>query len=94
MQVHGYDMVTPSDSEHVSHQFGCDRSSRLVLLVHPGVRETGDHGGDPPGRCPLTSGSEDEKFHEVVINVGRPRLDDEDVFVTNGLRYFDVDLSV
>ena len=49
VQVHGDDVITASDGEHVSHQLCRDRSPRLVLLVHPRVGETRDHGGDPPG---------------------------------------------
>ena len=94
VQVHGNDVITASDSEHVSYQFCSDRSPRLVLLVHPCVGETGDHCCDPPGRCPLAGGSEDEEFHKIVIDVVGPRLDDENVFVPNGLRYFNVDLPV
>jgi hypothetical protein len=94
VQVHGDDMITSSNGEHIRHQLGCDWSPRLVLLVHPGIRETGDHSGDPPGRRPLAGGGEDEKFHEVIVNVVGTRLDDENVFVSNRLCYFDIDLPV
>ena len=94
MQVHSDDMVASSHAEHVRHQLGCDWSPRLVLLVHPRIRETWDHSGDPPGRCPPAGGSENEKFHEVIVNVVGSRLYDEDVFVSNGLGYFDVDLPI
>ena len=69
VQVHGNDMVAPGDGEHVGHQLRGDGGPRLVLLVHPCVRETRDHSGDPPRRCPLASGSEDEEFHEIIVNV-------------------------
>ena len=94
VQVHGDNVVTASDGQHVSDQLCRDRSPRFVLLVHPRIGETGDHGGDPPGRCPLAGGSEDEELHKVIIHVIGPRLDDEDVFVSNGLEYFSVDLPV
>ena len=72
MQVHGNDVITASNGEHVRYQLGCDRSPRLVLLVHPRIRVTGDHGSDPPGRCRLAGRRKDEEFHEVIVNVVGP----------------------
>ena len=69
VQVHGDDMVTPGYGEHVSHQLRRNWGPRLVLLVHPCVRETGDHSGDSPCGCPLASRSEDEEFHEIIVNI-------------------------
>ena len=43
MEVHGDDVVGPRHAQHVGHELGGDGSPGLVLLVLPGVRETGYH---------------------------------------------------
>lgn len=87
-------MVTTSDGKHVRHELSGDGCSRLVLLVHAGVREAGDDSCDTARGCTFASGDEDEQLHKAVVHVVAPRLDDEDVFIANRLGDFDVDLAV
>ena len=53
-----------------------------------------DDGGDAAGRGGFAGRDENEQLHEVVINVEAARLQDEHVFVADGLCDFDVDLAV
>lgn len=94
MQVHRNHMVTPCDGQHIGNQLGCDRCARLVLLVHARIRKTGDHSSDPARRGGLTGRDEDEEFHQVIVDVAAPRLDNEYVLFTDRFGYFDVDLAV
>lgn len=48
---------------------GCDRSSRLVLLVLTGIRVARNDGRDSSGRCRLASGDQDEELHQVIIDL-------------------------
>ena len=43
MKVHGDDMISPGDTQHVGHQLGRDGGAGLVLLILPGVRVARDH---------------------------------------------------
>ncbi len=85
MQVHCDDMIATSHGEHIRDEFCGNRSPRLVLLVHPRIRETGYDSSDASCRRAFTSGDEDEEFHEVVVDVAASGLNDEDVFFSYGL---------
>ena len=87
-------MITSRNGQHVGNEFGRNGRARLVLLVHTGIRKTGNNGSDATRRGSFTGRDEDEKFHQVVIDVAAARLDDEYVFFSNGFSYFDVDLIV
>lgn len=94
VEVHGDDMVAPGNREHVRDELRGDRRSRLVLLVHAGVRETGDDCGDAAGGGAFAGGDEDEELHEVVVDVAAAGLNDEHILLPDGLRDFDVDLAI
>ena len=94
MQVHGDDMVAAGDSEHVGDELGGDRRAALVLFIHTRVGIARDDGGDAAGSRALARGNEDEKLHEVVVDVATGRLEDKDVLVANRLGNFDVDLPI
>ena len=94
MQIHRNDVVTSRDGQHVGDKLGGNGRTRLVLLVHTSVRKTGDHGSDATGRGGFAGRNEDEEFHQVVVDIARPRLDDEHVLFANGFGYFDVDLAI
>lgn len=94
MKVHGNDMVAPCDYQHVGDELRSYGRARLVLLVHTGIGEAGDDGGDPARGGGLAGGDEDEELHEVVVYVITARLDDEDVLVADALGDLDVDFAV
>ncbi len=94
MQVHGDDMVAAGDSEHVGDELGGDWRAALVLFIHTRVGIARDDGGDAAGSRALARGNEDEKLHEVVVDVATGRLEDKDVLVANRLGNFDVDLPI
>lgn len=87
-------MIASGYRKHVGHELRCDRSTRVFLLVHPRIRITGDDSGDAPRRGSLAGRYEDEEFHEVVVDVATGRLDNENIFVSDGLGDLDVDLAV
>jgi len=94
MEVHRNHMVAPSHNQHVRNELRRDGCPRLVLLVHPRIRETRYDRCDPACRCCLAGGDEDEELHEVVVDVVAARLDDEHIFVPNGLGNFHVRLPI
>lgn len=77
-------MIAARDCQHVRNQFGRYGGAAFVLLVLPLIRETRNDCCDAARRGDLTSGDEDEKLHEVVVDIESTGLDDEDVFVSNG----------
>lgn len=94
MQVHRDDMVRARGGEHVRDELRGDRRARGVLLVHTRVGEGGDDGGDAARGGGLARGDEDEKLHQVVVDIPAAGLEDEDVLVADGLGDLDVDLAV
>ena len=60
-------------------------TSDLVLLVLACVREAGDDSGDPDRRGYLTSVDHDEQFHQVIIDLPGPTLDDVDILSADRL---------
>ena len=94
MQVHRNDVITSRDDQHVGNKFGRNGRTRLVLLVHTGIRKTRNDCRDATRRSGFTGRDEDEEFHQVIVDVVASRLDDEDVFLANGFGYFDIDLAV
>lgn len=85
MQVHCDDMIAASHSEHIRYEFCSNGGPRLVLLVHPSIREAGYDSGDAACGRAFASGDEDEEFHEIVVDVAASRLDDEYVLFSDGL---------
>lgn len=74
------------DLEHIGNQLGADGCPGLVLLVLPGVGEIRDDGSDAAGRCGAAGVDHDEQLHEPVVDVaGGGGLQDEDIFVADGL---------
>jgi hypothetical protein len=71
MQIHSDDMVTAGSLQHVGHQLGSDRSPTLILLVLASIREVGQDGSDAAGRCSTAGVDQDEKFHDMVVDVAR-----------------------
>lgn len=94
VQVHGNDMVTSCDSKHVRNKLGSNRSPRLVLFVHSCIRVAWDDGRNTSRRGALASRDDDEEFHQVVVHIVAPGLDDEDVLFSNGLGDLDVYLAI
>ena len=95
VQIHSDDMVAPCRLQHIRHQLGGDRSSTLILLVLSGIWEVGKHGGDAARRGSSAGVNEDEQLHNVVVNVPRRGgLEDEDVFIADGLADGDTGLVV
>ena len=87
-------MVAAGDNEHVSDEFRGNWCAGLVFLVHTGVWKARYYGCDPARRGRLTGGNEDKEFHEVVVDIVAPRLNDEHILVAHRLGYFDIDLAV
>lgn len=87
-------MVAPCDRQHIRHELRGDGRAGHVLLVHPRIREAGNNGGNSARRRSLAGRDEDEEFHEVVVGVAAPRLDDEHVFVSDGLGNFDIYFAI
>lgn len=87
-------MVASRNSQHIRDKFGRDRRARLVFLVHTCIGKTRNNGSDTTCRGGLAGRDEDEEFHQVIVHVTTPRLDNEHVFFADGLGYFDVDLAI
>ena len=81
--------------QHVCYELGTDGSTRLVLLVLPGVRKTGDYSSDTTcGSC-AAGMDHDKKLHESIVDIsGGSRLEDEDVFVSHGFTNGDARLLI
>lgn len=94
MQVHGDNVVAACHSQHVRDKLRCDGCTRLVLLVHAGIREAGDDSRDAASRRRPARRDKDEELHEMVIDVVAPGLDDENIFVADRLGNFDIGLAV
>ena len=93
MQVHRNNVITAGHDNHIRDQFGRDGRARLILFVHPGIRETWNDGSNPTGRGSLACRYQDEKLHEIVIHIAASGLDDENVLFSYGFKNFDVDLA-
>lgn len=87
-------MVTASNNEHVRDKFCRDGRPRLVLFVHPSIGKRRDDCCYPSGGSRFAGRNEDEEFHEVVIGILTARLNDENIFISNRFRNFDVDFAV
>jgi len=87
-------MIAASNSQHVRHKLCCDWRPRLVFLVHTGIREAWDDGCDATGGGGLARRDKDEEFHDIIIDVATPGLDDKYIFVSDRFRYFDVGLAI
>ncbi len=85
VQIHGDDVVATGDGQHIGDELGGDGCATLVLFVHAGVGIARDDGGDAAGGSTLARGDEDEKLHQVVVDVATGRLEDKDVLVANRL---------
>lgn len=94
MQVHGNNMIAPGHSKHVGYQLGSDGGTGPVFPVHASIWEARYYSGDPSGRCSLARRNENKEFHKVVIDIAGAGLDDEDIFVPYGFRYFKIDLAI
>lgn len=87
-------MVAAGHSKHVCNELCRNWRTRFVLLVHPGIGEARDNGCDAASGGTFACGDQDEKLHKVIVDVAAARLEDEDVFVSNGLRDLHVDLAI
>jgi len=94
VQVHGNDMIATGHGKHICDELGGNRRTRPLLLVLPCIRITRDNRRYPACACGLAGRDEDEKFHHVVVDVGRTGLENENVFVPHALADFHVDLAV
>jgi len=78
----------------VRHHAGSDRDSRLVLLVAFAIWKEGQDGGDATGAGPSGGVEQKEQFHQVVVRVRLPGLDDEDLAAADVFLELDFDRTV
>jgi hypothetical protein len=86
-------MVASSHHNHIRNQLGRDGRTRFILFVHPGIRKTGDDGGNPASRCGFACGYQNEELHEIVIHITASRLYDEHILFSDGFGDFNVDFA-
>jgi len=79
------DMVASRGLQHISDEFRSDGSPRLVLFILSSVREARNDGRNPSCGSGTTRINHDEQFHEGVVDVIGPRLNNKDVLVPNRL---------
>ena len=79
MEVYRQHSVGPGHRDHIRHQPGRDRHSRLVLLVAAPVSVVGDHRRDAAGRRSPGGVDHDEQLHQVIVDRRRQGLDQEHV---------------
>ena len=94
MQVHCDDVVATRNSQHVRHKLRRDGSPGFVLFVHASVREARNNSRNAPRGSGSARRDKNKEFHEIIIDVATPRLDDEYIFVSDGLGDLDVGLAV
>lgn len=94
MEVHGDDVIRPSDAQHVGHELGGDGRARLVFLVLARIRKARNHRGDPGGTGNLTGVDHDQQFHEIVVHFAASRLHNVDILASNRLSDFDARLLI
>ena len=78
-------MVAPRNSEHIRYKLGCNRCTRLVLLVHASIGIAWNDSGDAASRSGLARLDEDQKLHQAVVHVPAATLNDEDILLSDGL---------
>jgi len=62
---------------------GSNGTTVLFLLALLGVGEVGDNGSDTLGRRALAGIDHDQQLHQRVVNLGRSRLDNVNILVTD-----------
>ena len=84
MEVHGNHPVNAGHTQQISHQFGTDAYTGLVLTVLAGPAEIRNNGVDALGRGAFGGINHQQQLHQVV-GVGEGALNEEDVTTTDGL---------
>ena len=79
VQRHRQDPIGARGRQQIGHQPGRDRDARRVLLVRARVGVVRDDGRHPRRRGAARRVQHQQQFHQVVVDRGRQRLDDEDV---------------
>jgi hypothetical protein len=81
-------MICPGDTQHVGDQLCTDWCPRLVLLVLPSIGKAWDYCGYSLGRRDFAGVYHNQEFHEIVINLSASRLNDINIFATDGFANF------
>ena len=85
MKIETENAVGPGGREQISDELGADRHPAHILAVLASVAEVGNHRRDARGAGPFERIENDEQLHQVMINVGAGRLNDEHIPASNVL---------
>ena len=94
VQIHAQNTANPDNHQHLCHHLGRDRNARCIFTILAGIAVIRHDGCDPSGRGPSHRIHHDYQFHQVVVDRGAGRLDDEDIGAANIFLYLDKDLAV
>lgn len=80
-------MITSRSLKHVCDELGGDGGSGFIFLILPGVRETRNDSRDAPCGSSATGINHDKQFHQVVIDIVGPSLNNKHIFIAHRLAY-------
>jgi hypothetical protein len=61
-------MIASRGLKHIRDEFSGNRRPRFILLILPGIGETGDDSSDATSRGSATGIYHDQEFHQMVVD--------------------------
>ena len=79
VQIHGKHPVRASGGDEVGNELCRDGVARTRLPVLTGIAEVRNDRRNAPRACPARRIDEDQKFHQIVVDGRRRRLDNKKI---------------